>query len=112
MRCLVCGSAMSFYFKKPFNKYGVGDVEYWKCENCGFVSAKTIYEMTDKEWAALNVAYHQAYQGTNENTDDPRWLLRLNSQAKIINDAALNGLIKIDGKWLDYAAGGGSLALS
>jgi len=102
---------MFYAFTKTFNKYGVGDVEYWKCGNCGFVSSKTLYEMSDGEWGALNVAYHQAYQGTDENTDDPRWLLRLNSQAKIINDASLLGLLKISGKWLDYAAGGGSSAL-
>lgn len=110
MKCLVCDGEMAYYFTKTFNMYNLRDVEYWKCSNCGFVISKTHFEMTEEIWGQLNVNYHQTYQNKEHNPDDPRWIERLHTQAKVIDDAARTGFIKEGGRWLDYACGDGQLA--
>jgi hypothetical protein len=101
---------MEYFLTKNFNLYGLLDVEYWKCTFCGFVSSKTHCEMSEEAWGQLNVAYHESYQHKGYNSDDPRWVDRLHSQAKVIDDAARIGLINESGKWLDYACGDGQLS--
>ncbi len=110
MKCLVCNCEMFYFFTKTFNNYALGQVEYWKCVHCGFVSSKTHCEMSEEEWGQLNIAYHETYQHKGHNSDDPRWVERLNSQARVIDDAARIGLIKENGQWLDYACGDGQLS--
>lgn len=110
MKCLVCNSEMSYYFTKTFHTYKLGNVEFWKCVHCGFVSSKTHFEMSEEEWGQLNVAYHESYQRKGHNADDPRWVDRLYSQAQVIDDVARIGLINEGGQWLDYACGDGQLS--
>ena len=62
------------------------------------------------DWETLNLDYHTTYQGRNHNEDDPRWLERLNSQARVINDLANLGLLKDDLPWLDWGCGDGKLS--
>lgn len=110
MYCLVCNCEMNYYFTKTFNKYGLRDVEYWKCTHCGFVSSKTHSDMPHELWSNLNISYHQTYQDKEHNADDPRWLARLHAQAEVLDDASSLGLLKAGGRWVDYASGGGQLA--
>jgi hypothetical protein len=50
------------------------------------------------------------YQGTDSNQDDPRWHVRLQSQARVLNDCKKIGLFGEEGRWLDYACGDGTLS--
>ena len=110
MKCLICNSDMAYYFSKEFNAGGLSNVDYWRCSNCGFSMSKTHAEMTAGDWASLNNKYHSDYQGKDLNPDDPRWITRLEAQAKLLSDAAGIGLLKTGGKWLDYACGDGKLS--
>jgi hypothetical protein len=110
---MICGSKESVpHFKKTFGKYGLGVVEYRKCVGCDFVISKTHDDMTDAEWGTLNRDYHAGYQSHTENPDDPRWLARINAQARVIDDCTQLGLIPTKRPWLDFAAGGGQLSTS
>ena len=111
MSCLICNQPTQYFFHKNFDNYSLlGRVDYHKCSNCGFVHSETHRLLSEQEWSELNHAYHIGYQGSDENTDDPRWLERLQAQAYVLADAADLGLIAIDGDWLDYACGDGKLS--
>lgn len=109
MSCLICKHPTQYFFHKDFNKYGLGRVEYHKCHNCGLVHSETHRLLSENAWLELNHTYHDGYQGSDMNTDDPRWLERLQSQAHVLADAVDLGLIAKDGDWLDYACGDGKL---
>lgn len=72
--------------------------------------SKTHADMADSKWASLNYEYHSTYQWKESNSDDPRWIARLQSQAKVLCDATKLGLLNSDGRWLDYACGDGRLS--
>ncbi|MEO6610498.1 MAG: methyltransferase domain-containing protein [Aestuariivirga sp.] len=109
--CMICGNEESVpYFKKAFGKYGLGVVEYRKCDGCDFVFSKTHNDMTDAEWGTLNRDDHAGYQSQTENSDDPRWVARINAQASLIDDCRQLDLIPTKRPWLDFAAGGGQLS--
>ncbi|MGD0276017.1 MAG: methyltransferase domain-containing protein [Syntrophales bacterium] len=110
MRCVICNSSMAYYFSKDFNAFGLTKVDYWRCPNCGFSMSKTHADMSVSEWTSLNHEYHSTYQGKDVNPDDLRWIARLQSQATVLGDAAIIGLLKGDGQWLDYACGDGKLS--
>ena len=110
MKCLICNGSMEFSFSKKFGVFGLSKVDYWCCENCGFTISRTHAEMTTAEWESLNHEYHAAYQATESNPDDPRWIARLKSQTRVISDAARIGLLDPKGRWLDYACGDGKLS--
>lgn len=109
--CIVCSSNMKYAFSKDFGSVaGLHVVDYWVCISCGFMQSKTHAEMADGEWEELNREYHKAYQGTDQNVDDPRWLQRLACQASVIDDICQIGLLPNSGSWLDYACGDGRLS--
>lgn len=110
MKCLICDGNMKFSFSKRFSVFGLSKVDYWCCQHCGFTISRTHAEMTVAEWESLNHEYHATYQLTESNPDDPRWIARLESQARVIRDAAEIGLIDGKGRWLDYACGDGKLS--
>ncbi len=110
MECVICNGRMSYSFSKTFNAFGLATADYWRCGNCGFTMSKTHADMTGEEWSALNRGYHSTYQGKDFNTDDPRWVERLQTQATVLGDAARIGLLDGNGKWVDYACGDGKLA--
>lgn len=63
MICLVCNNKTYFYFKKLFLKqdntfFNDRPVEYFRCDNCGFVFSKTHYQMSETTWEKLNKYYH------------------------------------------------------
>lgn len=110
MNCIICDGTMAFHFSKTFDSFGLTKVDYWRCDDCGFSISKTHADMSPAEWTALNEAYHSAYLGSEANPDDPRWIERLQSQSRLLDDAAGLGLLKAQGRWLDYACGDGKLS--
>jgi len=109
MKCLVCNQRLEFYFSKTFNQYGLEEVQYEKCPNCGFVGSKTHKELNKKDWAELNFRYHEEHRGNSKNPDDPNWVARLESQATLIKKLSCLGLFSKQNPWLDYACGDGKL---
>jgi len=110
VKCLVCDADMGHHFSKDFDSYGLGRVHYWRCPDCGFSISRTHAEMDQGRWERLNSRYHSVHHGGGFNPDDPRWVPRLRSQAKLLADAAGIGLLDAGGRWLDYACGDGKLS--
>jgi hypothetical protein len=61
MLCLVCQSKTNYFFSKKYNKLpysnmmeDIGEVEYYKCENCGFTISKTHQELDNERFENLN----------------------------------------------------------
>jgi hypothetical protein len=50
--------------------------------------------MAPADWERLNYECHVSYQGTESDPGDPRWLTRLQNQARMLNDAQEIGLLK------------------
>jgi hypothetical protein len=111
LKCLICGAPTSFFFASHFPAFGLDRVEYWRCGACGFVISKTHVEMVPAVWGELNRRVHALYQGTGSTCppDDPHWLARIETQARVVDDARRIGLLR-DGRWLDYACGDGALS--
>ena len=72
-KCLICNSEMKYYFSKeyiyvPYASFmkDIGKVEYYKCNNCGFVFSKTHSELTSNVWEKLNHDVHH-YLELNES---------------------------------------------
>ena len=80
-----------------------------KCKDCGLVVNKTVYEMTEDEWAELNDS-HKEYQGTNDNPVDPDWICRLHAQASVICGLIRHEIVAVDGRNVDYGCGDGKLS--
>ena len=108
MNCIICNSSMNFFFTKTFHKFGLGDVDYWKCSNCGFGASKTHYEMTDKEWSSLNSEFHSISHFAEDNPYNRNQ--RYFNQALMISLMEKKGLVE-KGKWLDWGCGIGSVAI-
>jgi hypothetical protein len=110
MRCEICGGTSRFDFTKRFDSFGLTEVEYWRCEDCGFVLSRTHAEMPLQDWERMNVLCHSAYQGQEANPLDPKWKSRLAAQAKAIAELAHGELLDPRGRWLDFACGDGVLS--
>ena len=110
MKCLICGSSMSFFISKEFHVDGLDTADYWRCANCGFVISKTHVEMTPTAWERINHGCHASYQGSEADPGDPNWNARLQNQAQLLHDAQKLGLLNSAGRWLDYACGDGKLS--
>jgi hypothetical protein len=59
MRCEICGGATSHYFSKTFDAFNLGEVDYWRCEACGFAFSRTHVEMSPEAWNELNRLCHE-----------------------------------------------------
>lgn len=112
MKCMVCYYNMAPYFTKKFDNYGLNDVEYWQCEQCGLVMSKTHNDMGKNKWNKLNKLYHRSYLGSEADPYDPRWIFRLNKQAEVIADLKDLGLLNTMQPWIDYGCGDGKLSES
>lgn len=110
MKCIVCSGSMSFYFSKKFNQFNLGEAQYWKCGQCGFVAAKTIYELGKSEWKRINEKFHSQYHFRNECFFDKNWISRLKKQASIIAILKKQGILLQEKPWLDYGCGDGKLS--
>ena len=109
MSCIICGAKTELFLRKRFNEFDLGDVDYSRCSDCGFVLSETHAEMSDSRWEGLNRDFHESYQGSDDNPVDPRWLPRLRAQAQALQAANDAGLLPA-GRRLDYACGDGKLS--
>ncbi len=110
MNCFVCNGTMRPFMEKSFGLEHLDACEYVRCEDCGLVIAKTLYDMPHEQWEALNRECHAAYQNTDALAVDPNWLPRLKAQAAVLNDLILLGVIAESARAVDYGAGDGKLA--
>lgn len=110
MNCFVCGGEMRPFMEKNFGMKYLDTCEYVRCEECGLVVAKTLYDMPRDNWEALNRECHAAYQNTDTLEVDPRWLERLKAQADVLNAMINLGVIDKSARAVDYGAGDGKLS--
>ena len=104
---------MTPYFKTtPEINYleSVNSFEYVRCENCGLVIAKTIYELDSNSLQKLNQDYFGSWQGTDFNADDPKWISRLKTQSKMFTELFREKIFDTSWKSVDYGCGDGKLA--
>lgn len=110
MKCFVCGEVMSPFMEKNFGMKHLNFCEYVRCEECGLVVAKTLYEMPRAQWELLNRECHAAYQNTDTLAIDPNWLVRLQAQAKILAELVKVGVLEKNSRAVDFGAGDGKLS--
>lgn len=112
MKCLICHSPSRFYFSKTYTKHfselmaDIGEVQYWKCENCGFVLSKTHAELSKKAWQKLNNDFHHHIENLSNSKiiNQPPYA----EQAMMLAMLSGNGVIGT-ATMLDYAGGYGTL---
>lgn len=114
MKCLICHSDCTYYFskkylEKPFDEFmkEIGEVKYYKCENCGFVLSRTHSELDEVKWNDLNNNFHHylEMQDSEKMINQPPYA----EQAMMIHLLKTNGIINTD-RIIDYAAGYGTLS--
>lgn len=112
MKCFVCGEEMKPFFEKNFGMENLDKCEYVRCENCGMVVAKTLYEMSEDEWSALNYECHSKLFAGKLDIEviDPQWVKRIGIQAELFATLVNLGVFKSDWRTIDYGAGDGKLA--
>lgn len=106
MHCFVCGSEMKSCFHKECKE---GPLEYVRCIRCGLVVCQTVYEMTEKAWESVNDE-HRSYQGSDENPEDPNWLVRLHTQSRLFADLFSAEVFSANMRIVDYGCGDGKLS--
>jgi hypothetical protein len=112
MNCIVCNSNTEYFFTKDFNKssefdkkFDLGEVEYWKCSNCGLVNSKTHSEMNFDKWTSINNQFHYFIENeTYLDSNQPPYL----EMAMLIKILFENEIVFDD--ILDYGAGYGTLS--
>lgn len=118
--CIVCNGPLSYFFEKNFcGQWSLDKVEYWKCSCCGLTLARTIYEMSQQAWRALNDVYHTSLFVLSSDAhagQDPRRPMRLRdierfrAQVLVIGLLCQRGLLPRRFSWVDYGCGDGLLA--
>ncbi|MFC3912164.1 class I SAM-dependent methyltransferase [Pseudaeromonas sharmana] len=114
--CEICGGKTVFYFKKnyassPYSHLMCdwGDIEYIRCENCGFVLSLSHQQASRSAWEKLNHDYHHLIEncdGSFSIPNQPPYAM----QAMMLQLLAVNGIISLANS-LDYAGGYGRLSL-
>lgn len=99
---------MSYFFSKTFNAFTLGDVDYWRCSNCGFCASKTHFDMTNEEWTQLNDVFHSESHFRQDNPYNRNQ--RYFNQALMLYLISKKEMIR-NNKWLDWGSGIGSVAL-
>ena len=115
MKCFVCGGEMKPYFKKKIAaRYlqNLDALEYVRCEHCGMVVSKTLYEMSREELSKFIYNDHKDYFSSTSRQEevDPRWLQRLDLQAALFAELLRYGVFDYGWRTIDYGAGNGLLA--
>jgi len=111
--CIICQSDTSYFFPKDYPTYpgspfaNTLTVDFWKCDNCGFVISKTHQEMTPDQWSQLNSSWHHTSENDfkSRTTNQPPYV----DQALALTILSKNNILACDGA-LDYAAGYGTLS--
>lgn len=107
--CLVCRGTLAPYLTKDFGgAWDLGNVEYWRCSECGMVVSMTHREMRPARWLELNRRYHTSFFEDSAG-DDPRRLVRLECQAATIAQLAEAGVLPRTRPWVDHGCGDGRL---
>lgn len=107
MNCIICSSKMIYYFTKFFEEYGLGSVDYYKCDSCGFCLSKNHVEMSDDDWKVLNHDFHVKSHGSNTNPFNRNQ--RYFNQSLMLYLMNKHDLIE-HGSWLDWGAGNGVIS--
>lgn len=107
MNCIICFASMGHYFTKRFDAYGLGDVDYARCSNCGFVASVTHFTMDEQAWERLNMAFHCDSEAREDNPYNRNQ--RYFNQALMLHLLLRNSIVEA-GNWLDWGSGGGSLS--
>ena len=110
--CLICGDLTEFFFvkkgfKAPYNTFtsDISHVEYFKCCNCGFTFAKSLYELDPFLWKRINNDFHSYIESFDDLiTNQPPYL----EQAQLINVLHKNNILNLDSA-LDFGSGFGTL---
>lgn len=114
MQCIICNNRCSYYFTKDFDTceleidrlFNLGQVDYYRCEVCGFVASKTHAEIDESTWKALNKNYHSFGENPNNAKEhNPPPYLQQAVFLKILLDNSI-----IPGNILDWGGGYGTLA--
>lgn len=107
--CQICKGNFRYYFTKTFESEILNEVEYLKCDYCGFVRADTIYNLKEAEWNKLNYEFHFNYQHSDRNLEDLKWIMRIEMQSNILKQLADLNIINLN-KSLDYGCGDAKLS--
>lgn len=111
MKCFICREGiLSDYFVKTYSARLGGQHSLLKCNYCGIVINSTMYHMDEKKWCMINNEIHSIYQGTNEGLNDPKWIYRINAQAKMLAEMFQHGIFSLNDKAIDYGCGDGKLS--
>ncbi len=114
MKCIICCSNSRYYFSKTYSESPfdnmmryIGEVDYYKCENCGFVISCTHAQLNEKQWENLNYSFHSYIENSNNEKkgNQPPYA----EQAMMLSFLGKNRIIRID-DIVDYAAGYGTLS--
>jgi hypothetical protein len=108
MNCIICSGAMRYYFTKVFAVYDLEEVDYWRCERCGFAASRTHFEMSEEEWQRLNLAFHGDNNAREDNPHNRNQ--RYFNQALMIHLMNREGMLP-QGRWLDWGSGPGALSV-
>lgn len=96
------------YFSKTFNIDGVGTLNYWRCDRCGFCEARELMEMDSDEWATINNSFHSRIY---DSPSDPfNRAGRLRGQAKLLAAVTELGIASPDRPIIDWGSGSGDLS--
>ena len=113
MRCIICQSKVNYFFSKSYEKppfkemmEDIGQVDYYKCENCGFTISKTHQELDNIKFGKLNHDFHHFIENHATSNNQPPYL----EQSVMINILLKNKIL--DAGMLDFAGGYGTLSKS
>jgi hypothetical protein len=105
---MICQSKMAYFFSKTFDQFELGQVDYWKCPECGFAASRTHLEMSDARWAQLNNDFHSQTHYTEDNPYNRNQ--RYFNQALMLSLMRKQGLLAATDTWLDWGCGVGAVA--
>lgn len=83
----------------------IGQVEYFKCSNCGFTISKTHCEIAEERWEKLNYEFHHYLENNKVPFNQPPYL----QQAAMLKILSTHEIIDINNS-VDYAGGYGTLS--
>jgi hypothetical protein len=114
MKCLICGGNSTYYFSKTYTEQPykdmmetIGKVNYYRCENCGFVLSKTHSQLEKDQWEQLNKSFHTYLEDSSikQIINQPPYI----EQALMLSILSKHNIIDIN-SIIDYAAGYGTLS--
>lgn len=112
MKCLICNSNMQYFFSKKYDKEPfttfmnkIGEIDYYKCINCGFVISKTHKNLCNQEWQRINNYFHHYMENNDSTVKQPPYL----EQASMLKVLVENDIVDITNA-LDFGGGYGTFS--